>query len=626
MSAITPEKKTRRLPRGHILNACLCLILFALTGYNIVTTAPTYQEFPHLASGFLSLKTHRYYYFNVNPPLSQIVAATPAVLFGGVDFTPPKRTIDLRVEHFAADQFIKANPHTHLLFLFAGRFLCCLTALCALALSLNLFYRKEPCVRGWAYILCLTQPFFLGFLSIISPDMLAAMTGLCFIAFFLKFLKSPSLLDAVFSGILLGMAFSSKFTLVVFYPLSPILWIIRRLTEPGALRAKSFLTDVFSLAVIFFLSLTIVNLVYDFDGTGMRLGDYGFRSKLFTGIDDFDEIPRLGANRFSDSILAGLPVPLPGDLVRGIDAQRYDFERGMSSYLRGRWSEHGWWYFYLYALLLKTPLGTIGIFLLALFCTFCLKGYNGDPRDELVILLPGIVLLAFVSSQTGFSIHSRYVIPALPFFLVWMSKVGRAFTRRLKETAPKSSRAVRGIAVILLLWSVGSSLWVYPHSIAYFNELAAIIPTPEDKNYPRLKEEPLVTSQKVRRVLDAGPLAGPRHLLFSSVDWNQDLFRFERWCKNHPEITELTTSLTDGYPVGLTTIPSIGSPPSGAPKSGWHALSVTDIYGGLSQYRYFRNFKPEAIIGYTIYVYHLTPEEIARFRLQNKPRSGETLP
>jgi hypothetical protein len=43
-------------------------------------------------------------------------------------------------------------------------------------------------------------------------------------------------------------------------------------------------------------------------------------------------------------------------------------------------------------------------------------------------------------------------------------------------------------------WFVASSLWIYPHSLSYFNESIG------------------------------GPLNGPKHLLGSNVDWGQDLF------------------------------------------------------------------------------------------------------
>ncbi len=47
-------------------------------------------------------------------------------------------------------------------------------------------------------------------------------------------------------------------------------------------------------------------------------------------------------------------------------------------------------------------------------------------------------------------------------------------------------------------WFLASSLWIYPHSLSYFNESIG------------------------------GPLNGPDHLLGSNVDWGQDL-RYVLW-------------------------------------------------------------------------------------------------
>jgi hypothetical protein len=44
----------------------------------------------------------------------------------------------------------------------------------------------------------------------------------------------------------------------------------------------------------------------------------------------------------------------------------------------------------------------------------------------MVLLAPLAVILALVSSQTGFNHHLRYVLPIFPFAFIWASKVARA--------------------------------------------------------------------------------------------------------------------------------------------------------------------------------------------------------
>ena len=171
------------------------------------------------------------------------------------------------------------------------------------------------------------------------------------------------------------------------------------------------------------------------------------------------------------------------------------------------------------------------------------------------------------------------------------------------------------IVAILLLWSVSSSLWVYPHSISYFNSLAAILPTPKDAEYPKPPENPEAQTPKglkdrVKRLLDAGPLNAPRHLLDSNIDWGQDLFFLERWLRANPDVTEMRVALWGSFPLEATDIPSVGMPPVNDPQPGWYALSVNHIYDRSEQYRYFLNFEPVARAGYSIYIYHLTQEGV----------------
>jgi hypothetical protein len=139
-------------------------------------------------------------------------------------------------------------------------------------------------------------------------------------------------------------------------------------------------------------------------------------------------------------------------------------------------------------------------------------------RDELILLFPGIFIFSFVSSQTGFSEHMRYVLPAFPFFFIWISQSANCFRKDRAandDVQPASTHANNRLRLAhfvvssLFAWFVSSSLWIYPHSLSYFNELVG------------------------------GPLYGPKHLLGSSVDWCQDLRYLKWWTEKHPEIDEL---------------------------------------------------------------------------------------
>src|SRR5262249_54036925 len=53
------------------------------------------------------------------------------------------------------------------------------------------------------------------------------------------------------------------------------------------------------------------------------------------------------------------------------------------------------------------------------------------------------------------------------------------------------------------------------------------------------------------------------------------------------------------------------------PQPGWSAMSVYRLHDPTGRYAYFlRCFQPVEMIGYSIYIYHITPEEANRVRQQ----------
>jgi hypothetical protein len=353
---------------------------------------------------------------------------------------------------------------------------------------------------------------------------------------------------------------------------------------------------------------------------------------------------------------------LPRCYVEGVDVQRWDFEQKMWSYLRGEWREGGWWYYYLYACVIKVPLGTWLLGLLALYIsvrdlwrgrkhrrpTLVLKEKEARSCssvswiDEVVLLAPAVAVFVLVSSQTGFNHHLRYVLPAFPFLLIWVSKVGRVFERGKDEgrnsneptetlTTTHSRNEIgrrwrrwlmRGAVAGGLSWSIVSSLSIYPHSLSYFNELVG------------------------------GPKRGHWHLGNSNIDWGQDLLHLRDWYQEHPEARPLHLAYdlpfvdpkivkidyeevpsgpvmnrprapkTYNWPWGESTldseIPRVDkralAPQSIGPSPGWYILSVNQIHRLEGDYEYFLEFEPIDWIGYSMLVFHISVDEANRVR------------
>lgn len=733
----------------------------AVLGATAVLHSPVASEVWNLPAGIRHWQVGCFDLYHVNPPLVRTVAALPVVLANPkTNWSRVECRHYKRCEIVAGIDFLEVNE-TRVLWLYTlGRWACILFSLVGGYLSYCWARGLYGVVAGLiACALWCFCPSILGLGATILPDVPAAAIGAAAAYCIWRWLKRSQWLEAIIVGLVLGLAELCKFTLLALYPLLPLLWVIYRLPEREITTRHEWLRQGGMLASALLVSVCVVNCGYLFEDTFMPLEDFRFYSMMLSGHDSLKDIPPEGANRFAGTWLGKLPVPLPANMMQGIDTQRYDFERGLPSYLRGQWADHGWWHYYLYALAIKQPLGTWCLLVMAVgmsarkggrrkaeggeqgsgvrgqgtgdrrqwsvasgqwsvekpspltarplagedveetlsprtsgkgdrhllceapFGPFRQKvpvPFSTSWRDEMVVLVPGLAILIFVSSQTGFSVHARYVIPVLPFFFVWMSKVGRALERREEETSGRRpvvsgqmdssphplplslwERGVVGwlrsrrqpvvavLVIMALTWSVGSSLAVYPHSLSYFNELAAILPTPADASYPK----PPSDTQKrgiwaaLALWLSAGPCNGPRHLLDSNIDWGQDLFYLKDWLAKHTDVKLDGLAYYGSYPATLMGIPETRHPPTGVeyerfdpnqhqdqlgPKPGWYALSVNYIYGRDEQYRYFLHFHPVATAGYSIYIYHITLDEANRVRrelglpeLKNKARTGE---
>jgi hypothetical protein len=397
---------------------------------------------------------------------------------------------------------------------------------------------------------------------------------------------------------LLGVALLTKFTLFVFLGVWPVLAVVY--FSPTRTWPKMAGHGLLLLG----LAGLVLNTGFGWRGVFQPLGHLPFVSQTLAGPPPagglYYDQGRFG-NRFANSWLGALPMPLPADFLRGLDLQRRDFEARWPSYLAGQWQYEGWWYYYLYALAVKLPLGLWGLFLWRWWRPPGL----GSWRDEWALWLPAVVVLATASAQTGFSHHLRYVLPLFPFVLIGTARVAGwwstgGWQRRM---------ALSG----LLLATGASSLAVFPQSLAYFNELAG------------------------------GPANGPTHLLYSNVDWGQDLLTLRSWLDDHPEAHPIQIAYYNAVgpeAVGLTyALLPIGSRGLAAddpgyaysvgPQPGWYAVSVNLVWGApavlldgqggfrqvpINGYAYFRHFTPIAHAGWSINLYHLSLAEVNHVR------------
>ncbi len=137
----------------------------------------------------------------------------------------------------------------------------------------------------------------------------------------------------------------------------------------------------------------------------------------------------------------GVPVPAPG-FWREWQSAQYYLKQPWPNYLFGQTSETGWWYYFPIALLVKTPLPLLILFVAALIRTAIKRTWRAD----LIFLLPSVLLfisLLFSTNNLGY----RYLLPIVPLLIVYVSGLWpRTISHSLLPSVPLSRTRLALIA------------------------------------------------------------------------------------------------------------------------------------------------------------------------------------
>jgi hypothetical protein len=577
--------------------------------HSLLKNSVTIDEVVHLPTGIAYWDRGEFWGYHHNPPFIRLLFALPAVVldtptdYSRYHYVPRSR----RADDALGQDFMFLNRNHYAEIFSISR--CVVAALSVLGAYFCWRWSREVFGDVGALIslaLWCFCPNVLAHAGLVTPDVGSMVVGFLATYAFWKYLQSPSLGGAAVSGVLLGLTEASKFSYVAL----PGIWLVLVIALIVKTRRSSERLKYRTFAghglVVLIVSLTVLNDVYLGEGTGRNLGTFDFRSHTLTVAKnpDDDRSPRV--NRFRGTVLENVPIPLPEHYVLGFDDQMHDVDSGgFYKYLRGDLRRgDGWWHYYLYCLLVKTPVGTLLLLTIA-FGSFLLRSPSKGIVTDLTLLLPIVVFLFLISSQTGLNSHLRYVLPIYPFAFVYCGCLGRYITK---------NRLLRLLVIVAIACNIASVVRFHPHYLAYFNEAAG------------------------------GPNRALDHLADSNIDWGQGLVALKEWKLEHaleqpmylayfgtmdPHIYGLEYLVP---PKGLAT--SEGEvdqydPWSYGPIPGLHAISANFLIGipfptwdqnserihvPLHSYRYFNEFEPIARPGYSIYVYEITLEEANRVR------------
>jgi hypothetical protein len=288
--------------------------------------------------------------------------------------------------------------------------------------------------------------------------------------------------------------------------------------------------------------------------------------------------------RFEVGTLPEFPFPVPAPThVRVLQAFSEHNASGHWAFLAGRVGERGWWWYFPLALLIKTPLPVL--LLLPVAVVVGLRSRFESWIDDVWLLAPPLVYFSSSLFST-INIGYRHLFPLLPFLYIFISRLA-TFSWQGLERAIRCM--VRFACCALALWYALGTVCVFPHYLAFFNELVG------------------------------GPDGGYRYLADSNTDWGQALKELAAYqqAEGIEQVKLSALSHIDPAVYGVRYEPL--SPTGGAerdaffpqlnPPPGDYVFSASTLQGiGLTHpetYDWFRKRTPDAIIGHVMFVHRV---------------------
>jgi len=505
----------------NLVVVLLLLLVLVQSIASIGHKSVTNDEISHITSGYSYIKTGIYFVNKEHPPLVRVLGALPLLLLD-----PLLPSIDVYVDQWDYSQkfFFEYNDNADQMLFYARIPIILLSLL----LGLYVFIWAKEMFGVRAALLSL-------FIYSFSPNILAhsrlvttdfGATAFIFIAtyYFWRFLNKKTNANLLIAGISFGLALASKMTALYLIPIY-VAWAFFSLYHKGFI-GNIFTDKETQKKAVLLLSLI---LIIFFIGFFVVISAYGFRLSEYKST--FDVVARHST-------------------------------KGHTAFLNGNHSTEGWWYYFIEAFILKTPLPTILLFFTAILLFGKIRHKN--ILNEYFLIFPIAIFFAMFMVNK-ISIGLRHILPIYPFLFVFCGRAGNL-----------GKKMIYFFVFVLMIWYMFSSIAIFPNYLAYFNEIV-------------------------------GPDNGHNYLIDSNIDWGQDLKGLKQYMvKNNLDNITLAyfgKDSTDYRKIEYDELQCY-------PTNGIIAISVNLLQGFTEEQaactKWLKGHKPVTKIGYSIFVYDIS--------------------
>jgi hypothetical protein len=550
-----------------VSEACLVAFLLAMHFFfaftSLIQESATFDETVHITGGLCYWKFDDYRINPENGNFPQRLAAIPLLFEKNMALPAYAQNPSIETNQWltAYDFLYKKGNNPDRIFMLGKTMIVFLSLILGL---LVYFWSRKLFGTGAAalsLILYALSPTVLSYARLVTSDLAATLGFIASAWAIWHMLQKITVPRLLLSSLCLSILFLSKMSAPIIIPMYLIMIAIRLKTcseldfiIPG----KIYKLKTQTSQLLAFLVAGIINVIAI---AFLIWLSFGFRYSMLNNEKAEREImPQNWQTITKNSGLPGKVIDFSRQHQLLPEAYLYGFQFVLKNsayryaYLNGEYRLTGWWYFFPYACLVKTPLPLIGLFIMLAF--LAVRKLRLLPSAEALAKLKPLTPLFVIISVYGIfavasklNIGHRHVLVLYPAAFI----LAGAAIPLLK----KASSYFRLTLIFLLLWFAAESLAIWPHYLAYFNQLAG------------------------------GPKHGYRHLVDSSLDWGQDLKGLGRWLKAKELLNQRKTDVyvsyfgiasIDYYAPGVKKLPSYYSQEGESPfelKGGVFCISAT---------------------------------------------------
>jgi hypothetical protein len=595
--------------------AMTALVLIAVTSFGLMlwasrTDSAIDDELAHIPAGYGYVSQLDYRLNPEHPPLIKALAMLPVLMF--VQPTYPINnaawTTELNGQWDMGTAFLYNSGNDATAIIQWARVMPILITI--LTIILVYFLARRLVGKLWALLptfLFALDPNVLAHGHYVTTDVGAAFGVILATFFFLKYIDDPSTKHLWYAGLAFGVAQVTKFSTPLLVPLFIFLFIVLWLrdlasqwnTTDASRRWKTFFVRLcryaWKCALIFIIGYAlIVYPIYFLFTSGepvaRQVADTtALLTSFASGPTPAGEICK-GVRCIADVDIwmAGNRVTRPiAEYTLGVLMVLQRADGGNTIYFLGHVAQSGGWTYFPVLFLLKEPIPTLIIVLLALVLAAwwtikrTLKPGGVGVKDRIITYLSlnfgEFSLASFIVLYWGYSMHSplnigiRHLMPTFPLIFILAAVVWQKWIMRLHFGAMGSSfmdsaaavarsfavAAIKYIFLVLLLaWLLLETLFVAPYFLSYFNEFGG------------------------------GVWGGYHFVTDSNYDWGQDMLRLQSWVNANPQVDKIAVDYFGGsnphYYLGNKEVNWSGSMGNPADQGiHWLAVSVNTLEGDI---------------------------------------------